>query len=94
VRDYDPLNDINSRAPECRFSHLDRYMTERRKSSKLLLIAEAGYQGAKFSGCAMTSERRFLPSGQDILGDGITFFSEAKHRTSRPMLSNGKCIPE
>ena len=34
----------------------------------------------------MTSERRFLPSGQDLLGDGITFFSEAKHRTSRPML--------
>ncbi len=89
-RDTDPLNDASARSPEHRLSHLMRYMTERLHSAKLLLVAEAiGHQGGKFSGCAMTSERGLLSSGQI----GSPFFEGEKFRTSKTVLSSGKPNP-
>lgn len=88
-RDVDPDNDRDALAPHWRTSHLIRYLEERLGHARLLLIGEApGYQGAKFSGCAMTSERRLLESGEPS-----PYFSGIKHRTSRLHLSHGKTNP-
>lgn len=88
-RDHDPLNDDDVAAPDWRRHHLQRYLEEREGRAKVLLIGEApGYQGAKFSGCAMTSERRLLEAAPDN-----PFFSGIKRRTSRTQLSNGKRNP-
>ena len=58
---FDAAHDASRRAPEIRARQLAAYLAERRDSARLLLIAEAaGYQGAKFSGIAMTSERILL----------------------------------
>ncbi len=85
-RDHDPDNDLGPDAPTRRASHLSRYLNERLDHARILLIGEApGYQGAKFSGCAMTSERRLLESGV-----GGPFFAGIKHRTSQTTFSNGK----
>lgn len=60
-RSFDPTHDATRAAPEIRRRQLAAYLAERRQSAQLLLIAEAaGYQGAKFSGIAMTSERILL----------------------------------
>jgi hypothetical protein len=84
------LNDLDARAPAHRMSHLSRYMTERASSAKILLVAEApGYQGAKFSGCAMSSERKLLEANLALDFDQV-FFKGEKHRTSKAVLSNGK----
>ncbi|MDA8416082.1 MAG: uracil-DNA glycosylase [Betaproteobacteria bacterium] len=88
-RDRDPLNDDNEDAPTRRRNHLTHYLEERLGRARVLLVGEApGYQGAKFSGCAMTSERRLLEAGPDN-----PFFSGVKQRTSRIRLSNGKPNP-
>lgn len=59
--DVDPEHDASAQAPEHRAHNLHRYLSERLKSAKLLLIAEApGYQGCHFTGLAMTSERILL----------------------------------
>lgn len=92
-RDYDPLNDLETKSPEHRLDHLTRYMTERLDSAKLLLVAEApGYLGAKRSGLAMTSERRLLES--EILHLDKPYFSGKKYRTSRAVLPSGKLNPD
>lgn len=58
---FDPAHDTTRRAPEIRTHQLAAYLGERASRARLLLIAEAaGYQGAKFSGIAMTSERILL----------------------------------
>ena len=91
-RDFDPENDISEQSPEHRMSHLKRYISEREKSAKILLIAEApGYQGAKFSGCAMTSERRLLGTNGALSNP---YFDGEKFRTSRAIFSSGKRNPK
>lgn len=56
--DYDPIHDGGGLAPTHRRENLRVYLEERIGKAKILLIAEApGYQGCKFSGIAMTSER-------------------------------------
>ncbi|NDU86483.1 MAG: hypothetical protein G3H99_07700 [Ferrovum sp.] len=106
-RDHDPLNDASSEAPAQRRSHLSRYLEERLHRARWLLIAEApGYQGAKFSGCAMTSERRLLETVDSTLPlanpnrgsrteytASNPYFSGAKYRTSKTQLSSGKNNP-
>jgi uracil-DNA glycosylase len=59
----------------CQRSHqLSAYLRHRQQSAQVILIAEApGYQGARFSGIAMTSERMLsgqydFVTEQDILG--------------------------
>jgi len=90
-RDTDPLNDASPLAPQQRLSHLTRYLEERLNRAHWILIAEApGYQGAKFSGCAMTSERRLL---EDTGATTQRFFSGNKFRTSGTLLSNGRPNP-
>ncbi|MDR2934107.1 MAG: hypothetical protein LBU68_02390 [Rickettsiales bacterium] len=56
-RDFDSVYDYNSSAPSVRCKNLREYLLAR-KSSKIILIAEAlSYQGGKFTGIAMTSEK-------------------------------------
>lgn len=79
-RDVDPVNDIGKEAPAIRRDQLRRYLAERVGHAKLLLVAEAaGYQGCKFTGLAMTSERQLLAAGPM---DEVYFAGE-KRRTSR-----------
>ncbi|MBK8322043.1 MAG: uracil-DNA glycosylase [Betaproteobacteria bacterium] len=79
-RDVDPVNDIGKDAPAIRRDQLRRYLAERVGHAKLLLVAEAaGYQGCKFTGLAMTSERQLLAAGPM---DEVYFAGE-KRRTSR-----------
>ncbi|QEW21479.1 Uracil DNA glycosylase superfamily protein [Marinibacterium anthonyi] len=64
-------------ASAARSSQLWHYLNHRLDTARILLIAEApGYQGARFSGIAMTCERTLLGhrvnvTAQDVLGEGI-----------------------
>lgn len=92
-RDFDPANDRDQKAPEHRLSHLTRYMCERIDAAKYLLVAEApGFCGAKFSGCAMTSERALIEAAQSMFDKDIHFGGE-KFRTSKVTLASGDSIP-
>ena len=78
--DHDRQNDIGPEAPAIRRENLRRYLGERVGHARLLLVAEAaGYQGAKFSGIAMTSERQLAAAS--LLGSD--YFEGDKRRTSR-----------
>jgi hypothetical protein len=77
---HDPAHDASPYAPGVRVDNLVRYIEVRAGVSRYLLIGEApGYQGAKFSGIAMTSERIILSSGD--LDDMV--FAGPKRLTSR-----------
>ncbi|MDA0225514.1 MAG: uracil-DNA glycosylase [Proteobacteria bacterium] len=86
-REHDAGHDLDARAPEIRARQLEAYLSERAGRARLLLVAEAaGYQGAKFTGCAMTSERILLGhlAARGVRpGDVIAGRVE---RTSRPAL--------
>lgn len=59
--DYDPSLDAIKSAPRVRSANLRTYLSERLGQGRFLLIAEAlGYQGGRFSGIPMTSERIVL----------------------------------
>jgi len=64
-------------ASEIRLSQLRHYLNFRLDTARVLLIAEApGYQGARFSGIAMTCERTLLGhrdnvAAPDVLGNDI-----------------------
>jgi len=82
---FDAAHDASRQAPAIRTRQLAAYLAERRQSARLLLIAEAaGYQGAKFSGIAMTSERILLGqlSAKGIPPEAVIRLPFA--RTSRP----------
>ncbi len=85
--DFDRANDLGPEAPAIRRDQLRRYLSERIGRARLLLVAEAaGYQGAKFSGIAMTSERQLVASPS--LLDSV-YFEGSKRRTSRESVRAG-----
>ncbi len=85
--DLDRTNDFGPEAPAIRRDQLRRYLSERIGRARLLLVAEAaGYQGAKFSGIAMTSERQLV--GSPSLPESV-HFDGAKQRTSRESVRPG-----
>lgn len=66
-KDYDPLYDCTPDAPTIRTAHLTEYLKRRVGRAKYLLVAEAvGYQGAKFSGVPLVSERILLGNQEGI----------------------------
>jgi hypothetical protein len=78
--DFDAEHDFGPEAPAIRRDQLRRYLAERIGRARLLLVAEAaGYQGCKFSGIAMTSERQLAASPPM----GGEFFEGPTRRTSR-----------
>lgn len=62
-----------------RLQQLRAYLLRRQETARAILVAEApGYQGARFSGLAMTSERllagaREFVARDDILGEGVVY---------------------
>ena len=59
--DFDPELDISPAAPEIRSAQLQQYLKLRLNKVRYLFIAEAvGYQGGRFSGIPLTSERILL----------------------------------
>ena len=85
---FDAVHDASRRAPGIRRRQLAAYLAERASRARLVLIAEAaGYQGAKFSGIAMTSERILLgqASATGAPPDAVIHIPVA--RTSRATLA-------
>lgn len=84
-RDCDLTYDATPEAPAIRSAHLRQYLEERVATCRVVLVGEApGYQGARFSGMAMTSERILLGAKDGV--DHEHVFHGEKRRTSRPEL--------
>jgi hypothetical protein len=80
--------DCTPHAAVIRCAQLTAYLSERIDSVKRVLIAEApGYQGARFSGMAMTSERILLGKHPAVHARHV--FEGAAQRTSRPDSTRG-----
>ena len=93
--DCDPDFDIDEHAPRHRSNHLRAYLNARLNTAKALLIAEApGYQGAKFSGIAMTCERTLLGHRRRPRISCADVFDESieRQRTSRPPETSSKAV--
>ena len=70
-REYEPGLDIGPEAPAIRYQNLQRYL-ELRLGARYLFIAEGlGYQGGRFSGMAMTSERILLGHHPEVRSDEV-----------------------
>jgi len=88
---FDPNLDASSSAPDVRCEQLHQYLSDRLGHAKLCLQAEAaGYQGARFSGIPMTSERILL--GHHDVPKDIVMKATTK-RTSRMTAPKGVRIP-
>lgn len=93
--------DASWNSSEIRACQLESYLRRRRTSAQLLLIAEApGYQGARFSGIAMTCERTLLGGKPGIPAEMVLEDRAAGQRTSsievarnRPERELGFCEP-
>ncbi len=82
-QDYEPGLDIGPEAPEIRAENFRRYL-ELRKDAHYLFIAEGlGYQGGRFSGMAMTSERILLGHHPEVKPEEVLGQWEYR-RTSNP----------
>ncbi|HEY3366526.1 MAG TPA: uracil-DNA glycosylase [Symbiobacteriaceae bacterium] len=85
-RDTDPAYDIGPEAPAIRADQLAQYLAPRIPGARWLLVAEAiGFQGGRFSGIAMTSERILL-GHRPGLDPGWVLPAGTPVRTSRPGL--------
>jgi len=84
--------DIGPEAPEIRRRQLRAYLTRRVDTARLLLVAEApGYQGARFSGIAMTCERTLLGQKPGVPPEAV-LGDVPGQRTSHP--GTGRNRPE
>lgn len=93
----DPTYDCTPAAAQIRAAQLTAYLSERmhhttqhstQHSATTVLIAEApGYQGARFSGIAMTSERILLGKHASVRPDQV--LASAVQRTSRADTTRG-----
>ncbi|WP_274362907.1 uracil-DNA glycosylase [Paenibacillus thermotolerans] len=84
-RDYHEGIDIGPEAPKIRTRHLKAYLEARIPHAKYLLVAEAlGYQGGRFSGIAMTSERMVMGKVREIPPHYILSSEAVGRRTSDP----------
>lgn len=83
-RDHD--HDVVGDTPAIRRGHLRHYLEQRLEKARYLLVAEAvGYQGAHFSGVAMTSERILLGHMRDRhIAPEDVFTGLTPQRTSHP----------
>lgn len=82
--EYTDEYDIGISAPKIRREQLRRFLESRMKSARFLFVAEAmGYQGGRFSGIPMTSERIVTGHHPDIHSDFV-FAGNAGVRTSNP----------
>ncbi len=87
-RDLDVAYDCTAQAPQIRRDQLCAYLSERLRPVNTVLIAEApGYQGARFSGMAMTSERILLGKHGAVQPEQV--FAGAAQRTSRSDTTRG-----
>lgn len=92
--DYDPHYDVNKDSPKTRIRHLKAYLTPRVHKAKYILVAEAvGYQGGKFSGVPMTSERILLGNQPHISPD-IILPNFTPTRTSYSQAASSKTVRE
>jgi hypothetical protein len=92
-KDWDRDFDIDKHAPRDRSNHLRAYLNARLNTAEALLIAEApGYQGAKFSGIAMTCERTLLGHRPGVSRGDVFDETIERHRTSRPPESSSQAV--
>lgn len=83
-KDYDEICDLCPEAPEIRSKHLEQFLSARIPGARYLLVAEAvGYQGGRFTGVAMTSERILLGNHAGIKPSVILQNVQGR-RTSNP----------
>jgi hypothetical protein len=89
---YNPWNDNNPifdviDAAAIKTQHLTKYLKQRIPNAKYIMIAEAlGFQGGRFSGIAMTSERIMLGNHNEVNRE-LVYPSCAGKRTSNPHYS-------
>lgn len=70
--DFDEINDALPEAPLLRRAQLIRYLEERIESGKAVMVGEAiGYQGGKFTGIPLMSERILTGKHEKIFSTGI-----------------------
>lgn len=82
-RDCDEKCDIAKDAPQIRLRQLEKFLSLRLRAAKFILVAEAvGYQGAKFTGMPLTSERIIL--GKHQIKPAFVLGGEFGQRTSDP----------
>lgn len=88
--EYTDEYDIGISAPKIRREQLQRFLEQRIKSARFLFVAEAmGYQGGRFSGIPMTSERIVTGYHPDIHSNSV-FAGNTGVRTSNPECSEFK----
>ena len=84
--------DISPEAPAIRRRQLSAYLHHRQDTARLMLVAEApGYQGARFSGIAMTCERTLLGQKPGVPPEAV-LGDVPGQRTSHP--ETGRNRPE
>lgn len=89
-KDYDENYDLCPDAPAIRSKQMEQFLNVRIPKARYLLVAEAvGYQGGRFTGVAMTSERIVLGHHEKIKASVILPGAKGE-RTSNPNNDNFK----